>query len=147
MSISRSRSVHASRARWAGAIAELVTAQLPDAALVCFLDEPALVLWRNAEGPIEREEATDVLSTALAACGGVSGVHVCGEGDLRLALDAGPQIAHFDVGALDLDDADRALAIPRRRRLDRLGCDPNAPSGRRAARSRCGRHCSTCGAS
>lgn len=90
---------------WAGAIAELVTAHLPDAALVCFLDEPALVLWRNAEGPIEREGATDVLSTALAACGGVSGVHVCGEGDLRLALDAGPQIAHFDVGALDLDDA------------------------------------------
>ena len=32
-------------------------------------------------------------------------MHVCGQGDLRLALDAGPQVAHFDVGALDLDDA------------------------------------------
>ncbi len=90
---------------WAGAIAELVSERLPDAALLCFLDEPALVCWRNDEGPIEREVATDLLSTALAACGGVAGVHVCGQGDLRLALDAGPQVAHFDVGALDLDDA------------------------------------------
>ena len=90
---------------WAGAIAELVAAALPDASLVCFLDEPALVYWRDAEGPIEREAATDLLSTALAACAGMSGVHVCGRGDLRLALDAGPQITQFDVGALDLDDA------------------------------------------
>jgi hypothetical protein len=35
----------------------------------------------------------------------MSGVHVCGPGDLRLALDAGPQVVHFDVQALDLDDA------------------------------------------
>jgi hypothetical protein len=90
---------------WAGAMAELVSAKLPEAALVCFLDEPALVCWSNAEGPIERETATDLLSTALAACGGMSGVHVCGQGDLRLALDAGPQVVHFDVQALDLDDA------------------------------------------
>lgn len=90
---------------WAGALSELISTRLPDAALVCFLDEPALVRWRGAEGPIDREAATDLLSTALAACGGVSGVHVCGHGDLRMALDAGPQIAHFDVGALDLDDA------------------------------------------
>jgi methionine synthase II (cobalamin-independent) len=90
---------------WAGAITELVATRLPGAALVCFLDEPALVCWRDAEGPIDREVATDLLSTALAACGGASGVHVCGQGDLRLALDAGPQIVHFDVGALDLDHA------------------------------------------
>jgi hypothetical protein len=90
---------------WAGALAELTAARLPGAALVCFFDEPALICWRDAEGPIDREVATDLLSTALAACDGVSGVHVCGHGDLRLALDAGPQVVHFDVGALDLDDA------------------------------------------
>ena len=90
---------------WARAIGELVSASLPEAALLCFLDEPALVCWRGAEGPIDREIATDLLSTALAACVGVSGVHVCGNGDLRLALDAGPQVVHFDVDALDLDDA------------------------------------------
>jgi hypothetical protein len=90
---------------WAAAIADLVSDRLPGSSLVCFFDEPALVRWRNAEGPIDREVATDLLSTALAACTGVSGVHVCGHGDLRLALDAGPQVVHFDVGALDLDDA------------------------------------------
>jgi hypothetical protein len=90
---------------WAAAIADLVAQRLPDAALLCFLDEPALVKWRGNDGPIDREVATDLLSTALAACSGVSGVHVCGEGDLRLALDAGPQVVHFDVAALRLDDA------------------------------------------
>jgi Cobalamin-independent synthase, Catalytic domain len=90
---------------WTGAIADLVAARLPGAAVLCFLDEPALVRWRDSEAPIDREVATDLLSTALAACTGVSGVHVCGQGDLRLALDAGPQVVHFDVGALDLDDA------------------------------------------
>jgi hypothetical protein len=90
---------------WTAAIAELVSERLPGATLVCFLDEPALVCWRGADGPIDREIATDLLSTALAACDGVSGVHVCGPGDLRLALDAGPQVVHFDVGALDIDDA------------------------------------------
>ena len=38
-----------------------------DSALVCFFDEPALVRWRGATGPLDREVATDLLSTALAA--------------------------------------------------------------------------------
>jgi hypothetical protein len=90
---------------WVVAITGLVAQHLPDAALLCFLDEPALVKWRAGDGPIDREVATDLLSTALAACSGVSGVHVCGEGDLRLALAAGPQVVHFDVGALRLEDS------------------------------------------
>jgi len=90
---------------WAGALAQLVAARLPGSLSVCFFDEPGLVCWRDADGPIDRESATDFLSSALAACDGVSGVHVCGRGDLRMALDAGPRIVHFDVGFLDLDDA------------------------------------------
>ena len=89
---------------WARALEGLVTTWLPSAAVVCFFDEPALVLWRDAEGPIDREVATDLLSSALVAAT-CSGVHVCGRGDLRLALAAGPHIAHFDVGVLELDDA------------------------------------------
>jgi hypothetical protein len=89
---------------WARALEGLVATWLPGAAVVCFFDEPALVLWRNADGPIDREVATDLLSSALVAAS-CSGVHVCGCGDLRLALAAGPHIAHFDVGVLDLDDA------------------------------------------
>ena len=57
--------------------------------------------------------ATDLLSTALAAIDDVSGVHVCGRGDLRIALDAGPDIVHFDVGAFTFDNA-----VPLARFLD-----------------------------
>jgi len=89
---------------WARALTELVDTRLPGIAVVCFFDEPALVCWRDGEGPIDRDVATDLLSTALAATT-VSGVHVCGRGDVRLALDAGPHIVHFDVASLDLDDA------------------------------------------
>ena len=78
---------------------------LPDTTLVLFFDEPALVCWRDDEGPIEREVAIDMLSTALAATHAVSGVHVCGEGDVRLALDAGPDIVHLDVDCFELTDA------------------------------------------
>jgi hypothetical protein len=89
---------------WARALEERVGAELPNAGVLCFFDEPALTLWRDAEGPIDREVATDLLSTSLAAAA-VSGVHVCGHGDIRLALDAGPNIVHFDLAALDLADA------------------------------------------
>jgi hypothetical protein len=62
---------------WACALQELVATSLPEAAvLVCF-DEPGLVRWSNDHAP----------------------------GSLRVALDAGPRLVHFDVGALDLDDA------------------------------------------
>ena len=60
---------------------------------------------RAATAPLDRELATDILSTALAAPNCLTAVHVCGRGDLRLALDAGPRLVHFDAGALDLDDA------------------------------------------
>ena len=92
---------------WALAIEELVATRLPNAALVLCLDEPALVLWRAGTAPLDRETATDILSTVLAAPSCLTAVHVCGPGDLRLALDAGPRLVHFDVGALDLDDAVR----------------------------------------
>jgi hypothetical protein len=89
---------------WARALDECVADRLPDATLVTFFDEPALVLWHHADGPIDREVATDLLSSALAAAR-VAGVHVCSRGDVRLALDAGPHVVQFDVATLDLDDA------------------------------------------
>jgi hypothetical protein len=95
---------------WARATTELVDLALPNATLVQFFDEPALAWWRGEDAPIDREVAIDLLSTALAACQSMSGVHVCGAGDLRIALDAGPDIVHFDVGAFELDNA---LALTR----------------------------------
>jgi hypothetical protein len=90
---------------WAGALADLVRTRLPNAVPVLCFDEPALVKWRANTAPLDRESATDILSTALAATDCLTAVHVCGRGDLRLALDAGPRLVHFDTHWLDLDDA------------------------------------------
>jgi hypothetical protein len=95
---------------WARALEDLVACALPSATLLCFFDEPALVCWRDGDGPVEREVAIDLLSTACASTRALSGVHVCGEGDLRLALDAGPNVVHFDVSTLDLE---HSLALGR----------------------------------
>jgi hypothetical protein len=91
------RAAEATRA-WSVAIEHLVASRLPDAGLVLFFDEPALVSWRGGEGPLDRESAIDVLSGALAAVDCVTGVHVCGDGDVGLALEAGPQVLGVEVG-------------------------------------------------
>ena len=75
---------------WSVAIEELVTTRLPDSRLVLFFDEPALVAWRRGEAPLDRESAIDVLSGALAAVDCVTGVHVCGDGDVGLGAGGGP---------------------------------------------------------
>jgi Cobalamin-independent synthase, Catalytic domain len=90
---------------WALALEALVRSRLPGAAIVLCFDEPALVRWRAGTAPLDRETATDILSSALAAPGCLTAVHVCGRGDLRLALDAGPRLVHFDIDMLDLDDS------------------------------------------
>jgi hypothetical protein len=95
---------------WARALEQLISERLPGAALVLCFDEPALVCLGSGTEPlvcdlVDREHATDVLSTALAAPECLTAVHVCGRGDVRLALDAGPRLVHFDSGALDLDNA------------------------------------------
>ncbi len=70
---------------------------LPDAGLVLFFDEPALVSWQRGDEPLDRESAIDVLSGALAAVDCVTGVHVCGDGDVALALEAGPEVLGVEV--------------------------------------------------
>jgi methionine synthase II (cobalamin-independent) len=98
------RGAQAARA-WALAVEELVRRHLPATDPVLFFDEPSLVLWRDGDGPLEREDATDVLSGALAAPTCVTGVHVCGSGPVRIALDAGPDIVGVDVASVVLEDA------------------------------------------
>ncbi len=82
---------------WSVALEELVDARLPDTGLVLFLDEPSLVAWRRDDAPLDREAAIDVLSGALAAVDSITGVHVCGDGDLALALEAGPEVLGIEV--------------------------------------------------
>ena len=82
---------------WARALEHIVAERLPGTELVLFFDEPGLVAFRDGQAPIDRERATDLLSGALAEPTCVVGVHVCGAGELRIALDAGPQILGVEV--------------------------------------------------
>ncbi|HMF04914.1 MAG TPA: hypothetical protein VKH17_08890, partial [Acidimicrobiia bacterium] len=91
---------------WATAVEDLVDERLPGSALVLFFDEPALVAWRRGHAPLDHEAAIDVLSGALAAPVCPTGVHVCGAGNRRLALEAGPQVLGVEVGNDLVEDAD-----------------------------------------
>jgi hypothetical protein len=90
------RAAAATRA-WSDALERLVDARLPGTGLLLFLDEPSLVAWRRDDAPLDRESAIDVLSGSLAAVDSVTGVHVCGDGDLALALEAGPEVLGIEV--------------------------------------------------
>ena len=73
------------------ALLELLHHRIPDAPVLAFLDEPALV---RAPIPLAPEVAIDLLSSGLAALEGVAmtGVHCCGAVDLRLVAAAGPDV-------------------------------------------------------
>ncbi len=90
------RAAEATRA-WSVALEDISSRRLPHTSVVMFFDEPALVAWRRGDAPLDRESAIDVLSGALAAVDCVTGVHVCGDGDLGLALEAGPQVLGVEV--------------------------------------------------
>lgn len=83
--------------KWIRALEALLARRLRGARPLLFLDEPALVLWRRDEAPIEREAAIDHLSGALAASSVETGVHICGDGDVRLAFEAGPTVLGLPV--------------------------------------------------
>lgn len=91
---------------WVAALEDLVAKHLAGASLLLFLDEPSLVLWTRDDGPLEREQAVDLLSGALAAAGCTVGVHVCGDGDRRLALEAGPTVLGVEASANLAADCD-----------------------------------------
>jgi hypothetical protein len=91
---------------WIDVLEAKLAERLPGVGRVIFLDEPSLVLWRHDRAPIERDEAVDVLSGSLAAIRGISGVHVCGDGDVRVAFEAGPTVLGAPVSPALLHDAD-----------------------------------------
>ena len=91
---------------WAPVLEKIVAERLPGAAAVIFLDEPSLVLWTRDDAPLEREQAVDLLSSALAQFTVCTGVHVCSGGDLRLAFETGARVLSVPVSADVLQDAD-----------------------------------------
>jgi methionine synthase II (cobalamin-independent) len=91
---------------WATTLQSTVEARLPASRLLLFLDEPALVRWTRDEEPITRDEAIDVLSSVLAQITCVTGVHVCGDGDVRIAHAAGPDVLGVTASDALIDHAD-----------------------------------------
>ena len=103
------------------AVLDAVRAVAPDATVVAFLDEPALVGGPPVE-LADPETVIDLGSGALAVWepragqgdgagepGAITGVHVCGPSDWRVVLQAGPRILSVPVGA-DLGPSAGALA-------------------------------------
>ncbi len=83
---------------WSVALEATLNERLPHASVLLFLDEPSLVAWKRGDAPLDRDSAIDVLSGTLAATDCITGVHVCGDGDVGLALEAGPQVLGVEVG-------------------------------------------------
>ncbi len=78
-----------------------VASALPDAPLVAFLNEPALVGTAERDFPLSTDSIIDLVSGVLATWEGhaVTGVHCCGEADWKAILEAGPQVLSLPVGA------------------------------------------------
>lgn len=88
----------------AGALLGLLAEALPHSEPVLFVDEPALTAWRDDDPPCEREVAVDLLSATLSHIDAVTGVHVCGDGDRRMAIEAGPDVVGFPLVPSVLED-------------------------------------------
>ncbi len=79
----------------AAALVDYAGARVPEAQIVCFVDEPVLGSAMVSGFPISPVEAIDLTSSALAAIehGAISGLHCCAtDADWRLIMQAGPQI-------------------------------------------------------
>lgn len=99
------RAAEAVRA-WSDLLVRRCHRMLPNTHPVVVLDEPGLVVWqRDDDPPLGHEEATDLLSGALAEIDAATGVHVCGDGHRRMALEAGPDLLSFPVRPEVLGDA------------------------------------------
>ncbi|MCU1458829.1 MAG: hypothetical protein JWL73_2921 [Actinomycetia bacterium] len=92
-------------AAWVHELDALIARKLPDTQSVIFVDEPALVLWSDDDAPLEREAAVDLLSGVLTGSPSIMGVHVCGDGDRRLAFEAGAPVVSLEVRSDLADDA------------------------------------------
>lgn len=103
----------------AAALRRLLDRYVPDAAVLVFIDEPALVTTAPESLPVERPAAIEALIRALEELGPdvATGVHCCGSADWRYVLPAHPDIVSFPVGGELARNA-----WPLREHLRRGGC-------------------------
>ncbi len=85
----------------ARAIVAKIGSALPDARVVAFLNEPALVGTAQTGFPLQTDDIIDLVSATLAVIesDAVTGLHCCGEADWPVILAAGPRVLSLPVGA------------------------------------------------
>jgi hypothetical protein len=88
-------------ARRARALVQYVSARVPQAQLVAFVDEPSLTGAMHPEFPIAPLDAVDLVSGTLAQLErlAVTGLHCCGVADWRLLMQAGAHILSLPTDA------------------------------------------------
>ena len=84
----------AMKARWQE---ETFRRILPQAETIIFLDEPILSSYGSAFMNVSREDVITALREACAPLQGLKGIHVCGNTDWPMIMEAGLDIINFDA--------------------------------------------------
>jgi len=84
----------AMKARWQE---ETLKRLLPQAETIIFLDEPMLSSYGSAFMNVSREEVISALREATALLEGFKGVHICGNTDWPMIMEADLDIIDFDA--------------------------------------------------
>jgi len=84
----------AMKARWQE---ETFRRLLPQAETIIFLDEPILSTYGSAFMNVSREEVITALKEACAPLQGLKGIHICGNTDWPMIMEAGLDIIDFDA--------------------------------------------------
>jgi methionine synthase II (cobalamin-independent) len=84
----------AMKARWQE---ETFRRIVPQAETIIFLDEPILSSYGSAFMNVSREDVITALKEACAPLQGLKGVHICGNTDWPMIMEAGLDIINFDA--------------------------------------------------
>jgi methionine synthase II (cobalamin-independent) len=84
----------AMKARWQE---ETFRRLLPQAETIIFLDEPILSSYGSAFMNVGREEVISALREVSASLQGLRGIHICGNTDWPMIMEAGLDIIDFDA--------------------------------------------------
>lgn len=84
----------AMKARWQE---ETFRRHLPGAETIIFIDEPMLGGYGSAFMNVDRETVISTLREAVAPLQGLKGVHICGNTDWPMIMEAGFDIIDFDA--------------------------------------------------
>ncbi len=76
---------------------EIFARVAPGAPTLIFFDEPSMGSIGSAVLNLDADLAVEILSISAASCGGLPGIHCCGETDLGMVAEAGYKVLNFDA--------------------------------------------------